>query len=146
MRFISKLHTACVGTLICVIAVQIGCGGSTTAPSSVSSTASNLTTGLTAIQSQIFTPKCAGCHGNAVQQAGLNLASGSAFSSLVNVKSSQTMMTLVVPGNPNDSYLIHKLEGRAGIVGERMPKGGPFLTTDEVGTITDWITAGALDN
>ena len=55
-------------------------------------------------------------------------------------------MTLVVPGNPNDSYLIHKLEGRAGIVGERMPKGGPFLTTDEVGTITDWITAGALDN
>ena len=141
-----KRPTACIGILICLVGVQIGCGGSTTAPSSVSSTPSNLTTGLTAIQSQIFTPKCAGCHGNAVQQAGLNLASGSTFSSLVNVKSSQTTMTLVVPGNPNDSYLIHKLEGRAGIVGERMPKGGPFLTTDEVATITDWITAGALDN
>ncbi len=81
-----------------------------------------------------------------MSQAGLNLASGSSFSSLVNAKSTATSLTLVIPSDPDGSYLLHKLEGRAGIVGERMPKGGPFLTSDEVGTVSQWIADGALDN
>jgi hypothetical protein len=32
----------------------------------------------------------------------------------------------VVPGDPNGSYLIHKLEGRSDIIGSRMPVGTPF--------------------
>jgi mono/diheme cytochrome c family protein len=130
-----------------VFGISAACGGSPSSPTSTSlPVAAEDAAVLSSIQTQIFTPKCAGCHGNAVQQAGLNLASGSSFSSLVNVKSSQTSITLVVPGNPNDSYLIQKLEGRSGISGDRMPQGGPFLTDAEVESITDWITAGALDN
>jgi len=76
----------------------------------------------------------------------LNLASGSSFLSLVNVKSTETSLTLVIPSDPDESYLLHKLEGRAGIVGERMPKGGPFLTTVEVDLIKQWISDGAQNN
>ncbi len=81
-----------------------------------------------------------------MRQAGLNLASGSSFLSLVNVKSIETSLTLVIPSDPDESYLLHKLEGRAGIAGERMPKGGPFLASDEVKAVSQWIADGALDN
>jgi len=124
----------------------IGCDGSATAPSPVSSASGSQTTGLAAIQSQVFTPKCSGCHGNAVTQAGLSLASGSSFTSLVNVQSSQSSKLLVVPGKPDESYLVDKLEGGAGIVGDRMPKGGPFLTSAEIDTVSQWITSGAGNN
>ena len=134
-------------SLLFVSLTSIGCAGS---PSSPTAPTGNITTSqassLSSIQSQIFTPKCAGCHGNAVQQAGLNLSSGSTFSSLVNVKSNQTTLTLVVRGSPDDSYLLDKLEGRSGISGDRMPKGGPFLTDAEVKSIRDWIAGGALEN
>ena len=134
-------------SLLFISLASIGCGGSPSSPTSTTSSATtSQASSLSSIQSQIFTPKCAGCHGNAVKQADLNLASGSSFASLVNAKSTQASMTLVVPGNSNDSYLIHKLEGRSGISGDRMPKGGPFLTDAEVKSISDWIAGGALDN
>ena len=136
--------------LLClVVLIETACGGSATAPTSVavpSSASSGQNAGLSAIQTQIFTPKCVGCHGNVVRQAGLNLASGSSFLSLVNVKSTETSLALVIPSDPDESYLLHKLEGRAGIAGERMPKGGPFLTSDEVKAVSQWIADGALDH
>jgi hypothetical protein len=141
--------TAFLALLCLVVLIETACGGSATAPTSVavtSSVSSGENARLSAIQTQIFTPKCAGCHGNAVKQAGLNLASGSSFSSLVNVKSTETSLTLVSPSDPDGSYLLHKLEGRAGIAGERMPKGGPFLSSDEIKTVSQWIADGALDN
>jgi mono/diheme cytochrome c family protein len=132
-----------------VVVIQTACGGSATAPTGLtptSSASSGQSAGLSAIQTQIFTPKCVGCHGNVIKQAGLNLASGSSFSNLVNVKSTETLLTLVIPSDPDGSYLLHKLEGRAGIAGERMPKGGPFLSSDEVKTVSQWIADGALDD
>ena len=48
------------------------------------------------------------------------------------------------PAIPENSYLIHKLEGRPGIVGERMPRGtGPFLTDGQMLIIRRWIELGA---
>ena len=39
----------------------------------------------------------------------------------------------VIAGDPENSYLIHKLEGRTGIVGVRMPfNGGPYLTDGQI--------------
>jgi hypothetical protein len=52
----------------------------------------------------------------------------------------------VVRGDPDGSYLIQKLEGAVGIVGEQMPFGGTPLTTGEISTIRQWITQGAPDN
>jgi hypothetical protein len=53
----------------------------------------------------------------------------------------------VVAGDPESSYLIHKLEGRPGIVGMRMPRGtGPFLTDGQIRIIRRWIEVGAPNN
>ena len=48
----------------------------------------------------------------------------------------------VAAGNPDGSYLIQKLEGRAS-VGARMPLGGPYLDAATIGVIRQWISSGA---
>ena len=53
----------------------------------------------------------------------------------------------VVPGDPENSYLIHKLEGRPGIVGVRMPQiGPPYLTDGQILVIKRWIELGARND
>ena len=67
------------------------------------------------------------------------------YNALVNVDSLEaTGLKRVLPGNPANSYLVRKLEGTAGIVGERMPFGGPYLSSTEINQVRDWIQAGAL--
>jgi mono/diheme cytochrome c family protein len=99
------------------------------------------------IQTQIFDPGCATCHTDVgrTPAGGLNLRPGSSFAGLVNVASTgQPGAVRVVPGNPNTSYLVQKLEGAAGIAGLRMPRNGPpYLTDAQVKMIRDWIAAGA---
>jgi mono/diheme cytochrome c family protein len=105
---------------------------------------------LSLIQTQIFDPGCATCHTDVgrTPSAGLNLKSGSAFANLVSVPSSGLPGAVrVIAGNANNSYLVQKLEGAAGIAGLRMPRNGPpFLTDAQVKMIRDWIAAGALNN
>ena len=52
----------------------------------------------------------------------------------------------MIPGDPENSYLIHKLEGRSTIAGVRMPTNGPFLTDGQVLVIRRWIEIGAPNN
>jgi hypothetical protein len=88
---------------------------------------------------------CTQCH-NAVgsQFNGLNLTNAVAYSNLVNVSSRQRPGVLrVAPGNPEASYVIHKVEGRSGIVGGRMPFNGPFLSDGQILVIKRWIELGA---
>ena len=55
--------------------------------------------------------------------------------------------TRVIPDDPDNSYIVHKLEGAADIVGERMPRGtGPFLTEGQMLVIRQWIKDGAPNN
>jgi hypothetical protein len=83
------------------------------------------------------------CHG---ASGGLSLSSAVSFSNLVNTPSGGVpAVDRVEPGDPENSYLIWKLEGRAGIVGSRMPLGGPFLSQEQVDLIRDWIEAGAAE-
>jgi hypothetical protein len=50
----------------------------------------------------------------------------------------------VIPGDPDNSYLVRKLEGGPNIVGERMPRtGGPYLTDGQMLVIRQWIRRGA---
>jgi hypothetical protein len=50
----------------------------------------------------------------------------------------------VKPGDPENSYLIHKMEGRSGIVGMKMPfNGPPFLTEGQILVVKRWIEIGA---
>jgi hypothetical protein len=105
---------------------------------------------LTQIQNEVFTPICSACHTGPTSNilpSGMNLSSaGDSFAALVGVTSIQVpALDRVEPGNPDDSYLIRKLEGTQS-VGMRMPQGGPFLDQDTIDTIRQWISDGAPNN
>ena len=70
------------------------------------------------------------------------------YGALVGVMSRQKPgAILVVPGDPDASYLIHKLEGRSDIVQLRMPRNGPpYLTPGQITVIRRWIENGAPNN
>lgn len=122
--------------------IAAACGGGGSSPTAPSSGAA-LTATFSSIQSVVFQPRCASHHNGAQSP---DLRSGSAYASLVNVRSTQSALMLVAPGDPEASYLIHKLEGRAGIAGGRMPQGGPFLSSADIAVIRSWIQAGAPNN
>jgi len=53
----------------------------------------------------------------------------------------------VVPGDPDNSYLLRKLEGAADIAGVRMPRGtGPSLMAGQISIIRRWIELGAKND
>lgn len=95
------------------------------------------------IQDTIFTPSCTGCHAGANAPRGLRLDAANSYAMLVNVASGEVPALLRVnPGNPDQSYLVQKIEGTAA-VGGRMPLGGPPLPADRIALVRQWITAGA---
>jgi uncharacterized protein (TIGR03118 family) len=104
---------------------------------------------LTQLQSTIFTPRCASCHtgGGAGLPSSMDLTTTAAsFAALVNVTSlERTDLKRVLPNDSANSYIIHKLEGND-IVGDRMPRFGPFLDQATIDTVKTWINAGAQNN
>ena len=141
--------------LVLVIAGLAACGDdSPTAPTTPSTTPTtpttpatgNLTATLSSIQSEVFNLSCVVHHGPSVAEAGLDISEGRSFENLVNVTSTQVGLDLVEPNDAENSYLIHKLEGRAGIVGARMPPNGPFITDEALDILKQWINEGAQNN
>ena len=126
--------------------------------SSITGPTPDLVPTFSSIQREIFAASdssgrvaCTGCHTSAGRTplAGLDLASASAYGQLVNAASNGKPGAIrVIPGDPENSYLIHKLEGRSTINGLRMPRGaaGPFLTDGQMRVIKRWIELGALNN
>lgn len=96
------------------------------------------------IQEHLFTPRCAVCHAGANAPLGLRLEDAqTSYDNLVDVRSVEVpSLFRVEPGNPDDSYLIHKLEGTQA-VGDRMPRGRPPLAPEEIAAIRQWIADGA---
>ena len=101
---------------------------------------------LSFIQNMVFNESCTAHHGDGETSADLDLTAGQAHSNLVNVQSSQVALDLVEPNDAENSYLIHKLEDRASIVGTRMPPDGDPLSTEVIDDIKAWIDAGAQNN
>lgn len=78
---------------------------------------------------------------------GLVLDSGVVRGNLVDVNSrQQATLKLVLPEDPDASYLIQKMEGGVSISGERMPQGGPYLLPANMQLFRLWIDQGAKDN
>lgn len=103
---------------------------------------------FSAIQTNIFAPNCAttGCHLGAGAPQGLRLDDANSFGMLVGVASTQESSILrVAPGDPDNSYLIQKLEGSAS-VGAQMPLNAPALEQSSIDVIRQWITDGAIDD
>ncbi len=99
----------------------------------------------------ILDASCAlgGCHSASDPQEGMNLTAGAAYGSIVNVQSNQSSLLRIDPGEPDDSYLVHKIQGTQNTVGgsgDRMPQGGPFLSTNQINIIRAWVSADAPNN
>jgi hypothetical protein len=103
-----------------------------------------LTADLQSIQDNVFTPICTRCHIGASAPEGLRLDAADSYSLLVGVPSAEVPSLLrVMPGDPDKSYIVLKLQGSAGIVGGQMPLGGPYLPQATIDAIRQWITDGA---
>ncbi len=99
----------------------------------------------------IFTANCAlsNCHAGSNPVEGMNLGDGQAYANIVNVQSNESALLRVKPGEPDESYLVHKIQGTQGSVGGsggQMPFGGPALTQTQINLIREWITNGAQNN
>ncbi|MEA2571207.1 MAG: hypothetical protein QOI24_3208 [Acidobacteriota bacterium] len=100
---------------------------------------------FTRVQSEVFTPTCArlGCHDTLGQQSQQVLTAGRAYAAVVGVPSVEMPQLMrVAPNDPANSYLYRKITG-AGITGDRMPQGGPYLSDAQLKLVRDWIRRGA---
>jgi len=143
--------TTVAGGSVALTAQVTDAAGNISTSAGVTVTVNNAapTVTLSQLQTAIFTPKCSGCHtGVGSSLPGVqNLTAGNTFAAIVGVASiEQPALKRVAPGDPDHSYLVQKIEGAAGISGQRMPLGGPFLAQAEIDLVRAWIAQGALNN
>jgi len=106
-----------------------------------------LTADFKSIQDNVFTPICTKCHIGAGAPEGLQLDAAHSYSLLVGVPSAEQPNVLrVKPGDPDNSYMVQKIEGAASISGVRMPFGGPYLPQSTIDVIRTWVSNGALNS
>lgn len=146
-----------VARLLVVLGSAAILGGCDESLTSIAGPSPNLQPTFSSIQREIFESTdaagrvaCTGCHNQrgANFTAGLNLEAGVSYNALVNVPSRNKSGAIrVIPGDPENSYLIQKLEGRGGIFGNRMPNNGPpFLSSGQIAIIRRWIEQGARND
>lgn len=98
---------------------------------------------LASIQDNVFTPICTACHTGGGAPQGLQLDAGVSASRLISVPVPRnTSLTRVIPGDPDHSFLINKLEGTQ-TIGERMPLNQTPLDPSTIAVIRQWIANGA---
>lgn len=148
MKLGIRVAPARMALLSLTLSCAVGCSGNGTGLDEngrpLGSSGTPLTPDLQSIQENVFTPICTQCHQGAAAPLGLRLDESSAYAMLVNAPSSEVPTLLrVAPGDPQNSYIIQKLEGRAA-VGGQMPLGQPPLPQETIAVIRQWITNGAL--
>jgi hypothetical protein len=103
-----------------------------------------ITADFQSIQDNVFTPICSKCHIGASAPEGLQLDAAHSYNLLVGVPSVEEPKFLRVdPGDPDDSYMVQKIEGAAGIDGGQMPLGETPLPQATIDAMRQWITNGA---
>lgn len=143
--------------LIAVASMAIGAAACDEKLEDLAGPTPGLTPTFSSIQKEIFNTTdasgrlaCINCHTDQGRAAagGLVLLEGRSYQNLVGVAAKgKAGMTLVIPFDPDNSYIVHKLEGRADIAGQRMPRGtGPFLTSGQMQIIRRWIELGAKND
>jgi hypothetical protein len=140
-----------------LVAVALGASACDEKLSDLAGPTPDLQPTFSSIQREIFNTTdssgrlaCINCHTDQgrTPSGGLVLLDGRSYQALIGVASRfKAGATLVVPGDPDNSYLIQKLDGAPGIVGSRMPRGtGPFLTSGQMQIIRRWIELGAKND
>ena len=136
------------------VVLMIGVVGCDESLSDVTGPTPNLEPTFSSIQRDIFDNgdssgrvACIQCH-NAVGAffSGLDLRSTVSYGNLVGRPSrGNPSATRVIPGDPQNSYLVRKLEGRD-IVGAQMPLTPPHLIPGQIAVIRRWIELGAQND
>jgi hypothetical protein len=119
------------------------CGGDT------ASTAAPVTPAfepkLSNIESKVFGPSCGlsdACHGGDNPQKDLRLVPP--VGSLLDRMSKEVPgRKLIVPGDPEASFLYEKIASATPAFGNRMPDKNPALAPGVVAAVREWILAGA---
>jgi len=113
----------------------ISAGGSSGGP---------VTADFQSIQDNVFTPICSKCHIGGGAPEGLQLDAAHSYNLLVGVPSAeQPNLLRVKPGDPDDSYMVRKIEGLSSISGAQMPYMETPLPQATIDAIRQWITNGA---
>jgi hypothetical protein len=135
------------------VIVLAGCTGSTTKPTGetgddTGDTGPGAAT-FSRVRDEVLVPTCAisACHAVGTQGSGFVLPEGEEHAAIVGVESQFAPgEVLVVPGDPDASYLVLKLEDAVGIAGSPMPPPFGNLDPDQIALVRAWIDAGALEN
>ncbi|MBN1771925.1 MAG: hypothetical protein JXB32_11720 [Deltaproteobacteria bacterium] len=87
--------------------------------------------------------RCGSCHGGIRPSAGLALWPAERLADAATRGSTEWVgWRVLAVGSPERSYLLYKVTGSPGLVGERMPPGGA-LTRDQAAALERWIALGA---
>jgi hypothetical protein len=102
------------------------------------------------IQTTIFSTTCvdAFCHDAVTMSGGMVLVEGQSYDNLVgvtpqNAAAAAAGFLRVDPGNPDNSFLLVKLDTPAPVFGSRMPFLKEPLSATQIALINDWIAQGA---
>ncbi len=138
--------------LVVAAAVFAGTVACDEALSSLTGPTPNLEPTLSSIQQEIFDTTdssgrlaCINCHNGRNPFVPGNLTAGGVCTRRSSARAAWrsrrcSAWRLAIPDN---SYMVHKLEGGPNIVGERMPRGtGPYLTAGQMLVIRRWIELG----
>jgi cytochrome c551/c552 len=128
---------------------SFACSSGKTTQSSTTPATSGSGVGFARDVKVIFNSNCVVCHQGATATGGMSLEPASAYGNLVNVKSQESALQRVLPGQPDKSYLVAKLQGtqvQVGGSGAQMPYGASPLAQSQIDLIKQWITKGALNN
>ena len=89
----------------------------------------------------------AGCHGGGLASSNYSLASHAEVLKAGD-QAKHLEMCAVKPGDPDASYLVWKVEGRPGILMQRMPLGciNNCVSAADVALLSTWIHEGARNN
>ena len=161
-----KRLTYCL--VVCASAWLIACGDSdspendtqgptdTTAPADVPSPtdsaepACDVEPTITSIATNYFERSCnfSSCHDGSTKAGGLDLTPGAAYDSLVNVNAvhpGASGKVLVMPGDPDTSFIVQKVEGPGAGEGGIMPLNAaePVDPDCSIKRLREWIADGA---
>lgn len=86
---------------------------------------------------------CANCHYHSRGSRAAIDATGLDLETLASLRKGgrRTAADIVIPGQPCKSAIVHKLRGTYGDA--RMPKDGPYWSTERIQLMIDWIAEGA---
>ena len=97
----------------------------------------------------ILKRRCAACHITGDEPGKMALVPGKAYGFIVDVDAVAVSMKRIAPGDPQNSYLLHKIQGThldVGGSGARMPFHQGPLPNKDISNFRAWIEQGAKNN